>query len=171
GADAARIRRGARRRAARHPGKRPCERAAHLRRRGRVARDAARQHHPHDGRRTRAARRLDPCRSEDLMAATLTTHVLDPARGLPAAGVSVGVFALAGGERKLLGVAVTNADGRTDAPLATGLAPGHYELVFAVMDYFTRDGVATFFDEIPVRFVITAGAASYHVPLLLSPWS
>ena len=103
------------------------------------------------------------------MAATLTTHVLDTARGMPAAGISVGLFAL-GGERRLLHVAVTNADGRTDAPLATDLAPGHYELVFAVMDYFARDDVATFFDEIPVRFVI-AGGERYHVPLLLSPWS
>jgi 5-hydroxyisourate hydrolase len=105
------------------------------------------------------------------MAATLTTHVLDTARGTPAAGISVGLFALGGVERTLLHVAVTNADGRTDAPLATDLAPGTYELVFAVMDYFARDGVATFFDEIPVRFVVTADAARYHVPLLLSPWS
>ena len=104
------------------------------------------------------------------MAATLTTHVLDLARGTPAAGISVGLFTLEGLERKLLAVAVTNADGRTDAPLGTALAPGHYELVFAVMDYFERDGVASFFDEIPVRFVIGDGAR-YHVPLLLSPWS
>jgi 5-hydroxyisourate hydrolase len=104
------------------------------------------------------------------MAAILTTHVLDVGRGAPAAGISVGLFAL-GGERTLLHVAVTNVDGRTDAPLATDLAPGAYELVFAVMDYFGRDGVATFFDEIPVRFVIAGGEARYHVPLLLSPWS
>jgi 5-hydroxyisourate hydrolase len=104
------------------------------------------------------------------MAATLTTHVLDTARGAPAAGISVGLFAV-GGERTLLHVAVTNADGRTDAPLSTDLAPGPYELVFAVMDYFARDGVATFFDEIPVRFRIAGGAAHYHVPLLLAPWS
>jgi hydroxyisourate hydrolase len=104
------------------------------------------------------------------MAATLTTHVLDTARGLPGAGISVGLFAL-DGERTLLHVAVTNADGRTDAPLATDLTPGSYELVFAVADYFAQDDVATFFDEIPVRFVIAAGAARYHVPLLLSPWS
>ena len=103
------------------------------------------------------------------MAATLTTHVLDTARGLPGAGISVGLFAL-GGERTVLHVAVTNADGRTDAPLATDLAPGRYELVFAVVDYFARDGVATFFDEIPIRFVIARDAARYHVPLLLSPW-
>ncbi len=105
------------------------------------------------------------------MATTLTTHVLDTARGTPAAGISVGTFALEGDERRLLGVAVTNADGRTDAPLATDLAAGTYELVFAVMDYFARDDVATMYDEIPVRFVVTAGTERYHVPLLLSPWS
>jgi 5-hydroxyisourate hydrolase len=103
------------------------------------------------------------------MAATLTTHVLDTARGCPGAGISVGLFAL-DGERTLLHVAVTNADGRTDAPLATDLAPGAYELVFAVTDYFGRDGVAAFFDEIPVRFTLAGDAARYHVPLLLSPW-
>ena len=104
------------------------------------------------------------------MAATLTTHVLDTARGKPAAGISLGVFALDGVERRLLHVAVTNADGRTDTPLATDLAPGAYELVFAVMDYFAQEGVAAFFDEIPVRFVIGT-EAHYHVPLLLSPWT
>jgi hydroxyisourate hydrolase len=103
--------------------------------------------------------------------ATVSTHVLDTGRGIPAAGISVGLFALAGSERTLLAMAVTNADGRTDAPLGTNLPPGHYELVFAVTDYFARDAIATFFDEIPVRFVVTAGTQRYHVPLLLSAWS
>jgi 5-hydroxyisourate hydrolase len=103
------------------------------------------------------------------MAATISTHILDTARGAPGAGISVGLFAL-DGERSLLRMAVTNADGRTDAPLATELGPGTYELIFAVSDYFARDGIATFFDEIPVRFVVGAETARYHVPLLLSPW-
>ena len=103
------------------------------------------------------------------MAATLSTHVLDIARGLPAAGISVGLFAL-DGERKLLNVVVTNHDGRTDSPLATELGAGTYELVFAVTDYFEVAGVEAFFDEIPVRFRIDDASARYHVPLLLSPW-
>ena len=103
------------------------------------------------------------------MGATVSTHVLDIARGMPAAGISVGLFAL-DIERKLLNVAVTNRDGRTDEPLATDLAPGSYELVFAVMDYFVQLGVASLFDAIPVRFRIDDVAARYHVPLLLSPW-
>ena len=103
------------------------------------------------------------------MAATVSTHVLDIALGAPAGGISVGLFAL-DGERKLLHVAVTNHDGRTDAPLATDLAPGIYELVFAVMDYFELAGTESFFDEIPVRFRIDGSSARYHVPLLLAPW-
>jgi 5-hydroxyisourate hydrolase len=102
------------------------------------------------------------------MPATVSTHVLDTARGTPAAGISVGLFAL-DGERKLLNVALTNHDGRTDAPLATDLAPGSYEVVFAVMDYFVQLGVTSLFDEIPVRFRID-GSGPYHMPLLLSPW-
>jgi 5-hydroxyisourate hydrolase len=103
------------------------------------------------------------------MAATVSTHVLDIARGTPAAGISVGLFAL-DDERRLLNVAVTNRDGRTEAPLATDVPPGVYELVFAVTDYFELGAIETFFDEIPVRFRIDDSAARYHVPLLLSPW-
>lgn len=105
------------------------------------------------------------------MAATVSTHVLDTAHGVPAAGITVRLFARDGGERKPLATAVTDADGRTGAPLRTDLAPGTYELVFAVGDYFARDGIATFFDEIAVRFIVGGAGDSYHVPLLLSPWS
>ncbi|HEX3467901.1 MAG TPA: hydroxyisourate hydrolase [Candidatus Elarobacter sp.] len=103
------------------------------------------------------------------MPATVSTHVLDTARGTPGAGISIGLFAL-NGERKLLNVAVTGADGRTNGPLAHDLPAGMYELVFAVMDYFELAGVDTFFDEIPIRFRIDESTERYHVPLLLSPW-
>jgi 5-hydroxyisourate hydrolase len=103
------------------------------------------------------------------MSATVSTHVLDIARGTPAAGISVGLFAL-DGERKLINVGITNHDGRTDAPLAKNLSPGIYELVFAVTDYFELEAIETFFDEIPIRFRIADGTARYHLPLLLSPW-
>lgn len=98
----------------------------------------------------------------------LSTHVLDTARGLPAAGITIGLRALAGGT--LIAEATTNADGRTDAPLAFDLVPGRYELVFAVGPYFAARGIATFYDVIPVRFVIDDLTRDYHVPLLLAPW-
>ena len=58
----------------------------------------------------------------------------------------------------------------TDAPLATSLAPGYYELVFEVGDYFAGQGMPTFFYEIPIRFHVRESGVHYHVPLLLSPW-
>jgi 5-hydroxyisourate hydrolase len=101
------------------------------------------------------------------MAGRLTTHVLDTARGRPAAAVAV-VLRRDGEE---VARAVTNGDGRTDAPLLEGdaLAPGVYELTFGVGDYFGDD--AGFLDEVPVRFTVGAGDGDLHVPLLVSPWS
>jgi len=104
------------------------------------------------------------------MPATLTTHVLDTARGIPGAGIPVRLYQLDGETRRLIVEPTTNGDGRTDAPLATSLAPGTYELVFAVGAYFARTATATFFDEIPVRFTVDDAGGRYHVPLLLSPW-
>ena len=95
---------------------------------------------------------------------SLSTHVLDTARGRPAAGVPVTLHRLAGGERTHVAGAVTNADGRLDAPFA--VEAGTYELTFSVGEY--QDG---FYDAIPVRFLVVDGSAHHHVPLLLSPWS
>ena len=99
---------------------------------------------------------------------SLTTHVLDTARGCPAAGMSVEVWSL--DPRKLLKTVTTNQDGRTDVPpLAdTEMVAGNYELVFLVGDYF---GERRFLDRVPVRFIISDPNAKYHVPLLVSPWA
>ncbi|MBX8463642.1 MULTISPECIES: hydroxyisourate hydrolase [unclassified Deinococcus] len=109
--------------------------------------------------------------------AGLSTHVLDTARGRPAAGIRVELRAVQGQTRTLLAGAVTNADGRTDAPLiARGeLRPGTFELTFHVAPYFADmagvEGAAPFLDEITLRFTVADAAAHYHVPLLVSPWS
>jgi hydroxyisourate hydrolase len=104
------------------------------------------------------------------MSGSLTTHVLDTARGLPAAGVGIELARFADGSREVLRMATTNDDGRTDAPLmeAGELLAGEYELVFAVGDYF---GERAFLDRVPVRFSVADPDAHYHVPLLVSPWS
>jgi 5-hydroxyisourate hydrolase len=71
----------------------------------------------------------------------------------------------------------TNSDGRTDQPLLTAdeLRPGQYELVFHVGDYFATktesQSKARFLDRVPVRFGIADASASYHIPLLVSPWA
>jgi len=106
----------------------------------------------------------------------LTTHVLDTARGAPAAGMRIALYRVDGASRQLLAEAVTNADGRTDAPILPKgqFAVGTYELVFLAGDYLDASGAAPesprFLDQIPLRFGISDGAAHYHVPLLLSPF-
>jgi hydroxyisourate hydrolase len=101
---------------------------------------------------------------------TLTTHVLDISIGSPAAGIAIALYAIEASTRTLLANATTNADGRTDAPLAETLAPGRYELGFTVAAYFAARNAATFYDEITVRFQIHDDGLHYHVPLLLAPW-
>lgn len=105
------------------------------------------------------------------MAGYLTTHVLDTARGCPAAGIAITLYRIVGAGRSRIAEAVTNADGRTDAPIlpAAQFAPGIYELVFHAGAYL-GGGETAFLGEIPIRFGISDGQAHYHVPLLLSPY-
>ena len=107
----------------------------------------------------------------------LSTHVLDTARGRPAAGLRVELAALDGGARRPLVDTRTNADGRTDAPLMAGegFRTGSFELLFHVGEYFREAGLPLadppFLDVVPVRFTVAEPDGHYHVPLLVSPWS
>jgi len=112
------------------------------------------------------------------MAGSLTTHVLDLARGCPAADVRIELWRLdtSGGGRECLIIIRTNADGRTDEPLLAGVdfTAGGYELLFDVGEYFAGQGTAeapSFLGQVPVRFYVSDPAAHYHVPLLVTPWS
>ena len=113
------------------------------------------------------------------MPAKLSTHVLDLTVGRPAAGMKIELFRFdphppALGQPTLLRSTVTNADGRTDAPLlaAEEMSAGTYEIVFHVKDYFIHQRTdCTFLDRVPIRFVLTDVNASYHVPLLVTPWA
>ena len=106
----------------------------------------------------------------------LTTHVLDTARGRPAAGMSISLFRMEGDSRSLLARMVTNDDGRTDSPILPkgDFAPGAYELIFHAGAYLDAQGTPAetprFLDQIPIRFGISDADAHYHVPLLLSPF-
>ena len=106
----------------------------------------------------------------------LSTHVIDTARGVPAAGVVVEVRIVRGDGSQRIAAATTNPQGRTDAPLVTGdrLERGIYELTFHVGDYFRAAGVALsdppFLDHVVIRVGIADAAATYHVPLLISPY-
>ncbi|MGH2937192.1 MAG: hydroxyisourate hydrolase [Solirubrobacterales bacterium] len=108
----------------------------------------------------------------------LTTHVLDTMLGGPATGLGVTLWRLDGeGRPSLLTETRTNADGRTGRPLLQGaeLEAGRYELSFAVGDYYAEQGVALpdppFLDLVPIWFGVADISATYHVPLLVGPWS
>lgn len=112
------------------------------------------------------------------MSGKLTTHVLDTAHGLPAAGLIVELWSVdeATDQKTLIKTVQTNQDGRTDAPLlANGeLKPQIYELVFHTGTYFKPHNdlpQPLFLDRIPIRFGVADPDAHYHVPLLASPWS
>jgi 2-oxo-4-hydroxy-4-carboxy-5-ureidoimidazoline decarboxylase len=107
----------------------------------------------------------------------LSTHVLNTVTGRPAAGLMVVLNEIGGDAGGVLKQAVTNADGRTDEPLISGvpLRVGWYEIEFHVGSYFDREQIPAadppFLDVVPVRFAIAEPEGHYHVPLLVSPWS
>ena len=100
----------------------------------------------------------------------LSTHVLDTSTGQPAPRIAVMLFAVEGNVRTHVSTSVTNADGRTDNPMAEILSPGMYELIFTVAPYFATKNIPAFYDEITIRFRIDDASRKYHVPLLLAPW-
>jgi len=110
------------------------------------------------------------------MAGYLTTHVLDTARGCPAAGLEIELFRVEGETRTKLKTVVTNEDGRTDEQILPeqDFQLGEYELVFHCGAYLDACNVPAenprFLNIIPIRFGISEHA-HYHVPLLVSPFS
>ena len=100
---------------------------------------------------------------------SLSTHVLDTAHGCPAAGVSLMLSDAAGAE---LFAGVTNADGR--CPGLPPLAPGEYQLTFAVAAYFRGQGLTLpeppFLNFVTIAFGVAEADGHYHVPLLVSPY-
>lgn len=115
--------------------------------------------------------------AQPLGTGRLTTHVLDTARGCPAAGMVIELIRIEGLDRHLVKTVRTNDDGRIDTPLLSGaeLVSGVYELVFHAGDYLRSAGTRlpepAFLDVIPIRFGIAGTNAHYHVPLLISAYS
>lgn len=110
--------------------------------------------------------------------ARLSTHVLDTAHGVPAAGVRLTLHLIADdGDDELIAERITNDDGRTDSPLLSGdaIRTGRYRITFHAGDYFRGLGVPLpdppFVDVVQLHFGIADAAGHYHVPLLVSPWS
>lgn len=110
------------------------------------------------------------------MSGYLTTHVLDTAKGCPAANLRITLSRVTDAGTEQIVETVTNVDGRTDSPIlpADAFQTGTFELVFFAGDYLRAMGQAAdeplFLDQVPIRFGMSDAAAHYHVPLLLSPF-
>ena len=98
----------------------------------------------------------------------VTTHVLDNALGIPAAGI---VVALSGPDGEAIAVGETDADGRVTSLGPEALPAGDYRIEFQTGPYFAASGRPTFFPRVTVEFVLSDVEAHYHVPLLLSPFA
>lgn len=107
----------------------------------------------------------------------LTTHVLDAAHGCPGSSIKVELYRVEGQQLELVNTALTNSDGRVDAPLLQGddYRTGVYQLQFSAGDYYRARGVQfpaqAFLDVVVLRFGIDEQQEHYHVPLLISPYS
>ena len=105
---------------------------------------------------------------------TVTTHVLDTALGLPAAGVPVHFERLGPPGPKTLAEAATDSDGRVRDLGPDDLGAGVYRLTFNVAAYNATTGQESFFPEVVITFTLTEQngvVAHHHVPLLLSPFA
>jgi 5-hydroxyisourate hydrolase len=97
---------------------------------------------------------------------TLSTHVLDVERGVPAVGVPVRVFH----DEIQVAEALTNVEGRI--PELATLEGGVYRITFDAQAYFAGQGrPAPFLRRVAIEFAVDPGARHYHVPLLLSAFA
>jgi 5-hydroxyisourate hydrolase len=104
---------------------------------------------------------------------SISTHILDTSRGLPAAGVEVILETQNPDENwEELSRAWTDEDGRVKPffLIASPLRAGTYRLLFETAPYFSGLGVASFYPQVTVTFRVEHDSQHYHVPLLISPF-
>ncbi len=105
--------------------------------------------------------------SEQAARPTISTHVLDTERGMPAAGVHVTLYRLDVANAPIrMTQALTDADGRIGDLLDRPLQTGDYRLEFDI----AHEG-GSFFTKLAIDMRVTDAERSYHVPLLLAPFS
>jgi 5-hydroxyisourate hydrolase len=98
---------------------------------------------------------------------TISTHVLDTELGAPAADVRVTLYRLDVGAAPIrMTQVLTDADGRVGDLLERPLVAGEYRLEFEL----GREE-DSFFRRLAVDLSIVDVGRSYHVPLLLAPYS
>jgi 5-hydroxyisourate hydrolase len=102
----------------------------------------------------------------------ISTHVLDTARGKPAAAVPVRLERQDGSGKWIqLFYGETDHDGRCMQLLSEGaeLMEGTYRLAFETEAYFAAQKTQGLYPVVEVTFRVGSGESHFHIPLLLSP--
>ena len=105
---------------------------------------------------------------------TISTHVLDTERGAPAVGIAVTLYRLSDDGRPLrLTQALTDSDGRVRDLLERPIVAGGYRLEFDLVRRGEDDDDVgrPLFRRLTIDLDVSDTGRSYHVPLLLAPYS
>jgi 5-hydroxyisourate hydrolase len=100
----------------------------------------------------------------------ISTHILDIALGLPAAGVPITLARMSNQQWVAINDAFTDADGRCKylLPAAEPLLSGIYRIHFETAFYFKQHGIAGLYPYVEICFAVSDCEQHYHIPLLLT---
>lgn len=103
---------------------------------------------------------------------SISTHILDTARGTPASGVVITLSKQSNQGWQSIDCGTTNNDGRVPdlCKNQSGLSTGTYKMHFETQKYFSATGDTVFYPYAEVVFIIDQSNQHYHIPLLLSPF-
>ncbi|MEO6923062.1 MAG: hydroxyisourate hydrolase [Bryocella sp.] len=99
----------------------------------------------------------------------LSTHILDTAKGRPAANVALVLWKLDNNTWREIGSGHTDADGRCktllgDAPLEAAT----YKIRFDTASYYAAEKLIGLYPYVEIAFTIATPGDHYHIPLLLT---
>ena len=106
----------------------------------------------------------------------ISIHVVDVARGKPAAGLFVEVHALDGYVRRVVGTGCIGDNGTLEHAMnaGSGVQAGVHEVLLHAGDYFRFVGLVkdkpAFQEIVPVRFTVIDAGEHYHLPVKITPW-
>lgn len=102
---------------------------------------------------------------------TVSTHILDTALGIPAAGVAVSLARKRNAGWLPVAQRCTDANGRIAGLTPEALPPGLYCLTAEIGDYFAASEREALYVSARIDFKLPESGGHYHLPFLISPWS
>jgi 5-hydroxyisourate hydrolase len=108
--------------------------------------------------------------AERELTMSISTHILDTARGRPAAGVPITLARLTKNTWSLINDDHTDADGRCKEllPSTLTLQAGVYRIHFATDVYYEQQKLHGLYPYIEIAFTVADNKQHYHIPLLLT---